>query len=137
MKRMRRWRWGAALMALLMAAGCVETALMTVGAAAALGTYKWIEGTMERDYPKSMEPVWHACLAACRVMGLRVSGEGFGPIESRIDAMQPDGTQVKIQLIARPNMITTVKVRFGVWGNKDYSAYFHRRVSDALGMPPG
>jgi len=137
MKKMRRLQWAAALMALLLTAGCVETALMGVGAAAALGTYKWIEGTMERDYPKSMEPVWHACIATCKTMNLRIGSEGYGPLESRIEAMQPDGTSVKIQLIARPNMITTVKVRFGMWGNQDASAYFHRRLADNLGMPPG
>jgi hypothetical protein len=137
LKNRRRRQMAAALMALLMASGCVETALMTVGAAAALGTYKWMEGTMERDYPRPMDATWHACLAAARTMNLRITGEGYGPTESRIEAAQPDGASVKIQLISRPNMITTVKVRFGVWGDKDLSAYYHRLVTQNLGLPPG
>jgi hypothetical protein len=43
---------------------------------------------------------------------------------------------VKIQLVSRPNQITTVKVRFGLMGNQDASAYFHRRIMVHLGMPP-
>jgi hypothetical protein len=137
MQKMRRLQWAAALMALLLTAGCVETALIGVGAAAALGTYKWIEGTAERDYPRPMDATYHACVAAARTMNLRIGGEGYGPTESRIEAMQPDGGSVKIQLVARPNQITTVKVRFGMWGDKDLSAYFHRQVAQNLGLPPG
>ena len=47
--------------------------------------------------------------------------------------MAPPDTNVKIQLVARPNQITTVKVRFGLMGNVDASAYFHRRDHAAPG----
>jgi len=47
----------------------------------------------------------------------------------------PPDTNVKIQLVSRPNQITTVKVRFGLMGNADASAYFHRRIMVHLGMP--
>jgi hypothetical protein len=43
---------------------------------------------------------------------------------------------VKIQLVSRPNQITTVKVRFGLMGNQDASAYFNRRLMVHLGIPP-
>ena len=46
MQKTWRMKLGAVLLGLLLTAGFVETVLLGVGAAAAIGTYKWIEGTM-------------------------------------------------------------------------------------------
>ncbi len=126
---------GGLLLALLLTAGCVETVLLSAGAAAALGSYKWIEGTMEKDYPRPMPDCFNACLAACKNLNLKIASQAYNPLESKIEAAQPDGTNVKIHLITRPNAITTIKVRFGMMGNVDYSGYFHRRVMHHLGLP--
>jgi hypothetical protein len=135
--REKTWktRLAAVLLGLLFTAGCVETVLLGLGATAAIGTYKWMEGTMEKDYPRPMGDVWKASQAACRDMNLKVASEQYGALESRIEAVAPPDTNVKVQLIARPNNITTVKVRFGLMGNTDYSAYFHRRIMHHLGIP--
>jgi len=120
-------------LSLLILSGCAVT-LLGVGAAAGIGTYKWVEGTMEKDYPRAMQPTYQACMSAASTMGLRVAQQQYGPTESRIEAVQPPDTTVKIQLVARPNNITTVKVRFGFMGNEDQSAYFHRLVMKNLGV---
>ena len=39
------------------------------------------------------------------------------------------------ELLARPNEITTVKIRFGLMGNKDWSAYYHRQIMKILRIP--
>lgn len=127
---------GIILVVLLFAAGCVEMMLISLGGAAAIGSYKWMEGTMEKDYPRSMQDTWNAALAATKDMQLTIQSEQFGPTESKIEAVAPPDTNVKIQLVARPNQITTVKVRFGLMGNQDASAYFHRRILQHLGLPP-
>ena len=135
MQKTWRMRLGAVLLGLVLTAGCVETMLLGLGASAAIGTYKWMEGTMEKDYPKPMGEVWNATLAACKDMNLKISSQQYGALESRIEAVAPPDTNVKIQLVGRPNNITTLKVRFGLMGNVDYSAYFHRRVMHHLGIP--
>jgi len=127
---------GGVLLCLLLFGGCALF-LITTGAALGIGAYQWTEGTMEKDYPRPMQPVWHACLDACKTMQLTVQKESYNPLSSYILAAKPDGTSVDIQMVARPNDITTVKVRFGFMGNKDQSAYFHRRVMANLGMQPG
>jgi hypothetical protein len=133
-----RWkRLGAMLLALTLAAGCVPMVLLGVGGMAAVGTYKWVEGTMEKDYPRPLPEVWKATRAACKDMNLKIQAEQYSSLDSRIEAVAPPDTNVKIQLIARPNNITTVKVRFGLMGNQDYSAYFHRRIMEHLGMAAG
>jgi hypothetical protein len=133
----KNWRLKVAgvLLGLLLTAGCVETVLLGAGAAAAIGTYKWIEGTMEKDYPRPMQETWNATLAAVKDLNLKVATQQYSPMDARIEATQPPDTNVKVQLLARPNQITTVKVRFGMLGNVDASAYFHRRIMHHLGLP--
>jgi hypothetical protein len=125
---------GAVLVALLLAAGCVPMLLMSLGGAAAIGSYKWMEGTMEKDYPRPMQEVWKATLAACKDMKLDIKVQQYGPTEAHIEAVAPPDTSVKIQWVPRPNQITTVKVRFGLMGNQDASAYFNRRILVHLGL---
>ena len=69
-------------------------------------------------------------------MQLKIQTQQYNPTESTMEAVAPPDTNVKIQLVARPNQITTVKVRFGLMGNQDASAYFHRRILEHLGLPP-
>lgn len=132
-----RVRLAGLLVVLLFTAACVETVLIGMGGAAAIGTYKWIEGTMEKDYPRGMTDTWNATLAAAKTLNLRIASQQYGALESKLEAVQPPDTNVKVQLIARPNQITTVKIRFGMLGNADYSAYFHRQIMQNLGVPPG
>jgi Protein of unknown function (DUF3568) len=132
------WRTtvGILLAALLLTAGCLETTLLGVGGMAAVGGYKWMEGTMERDYPRPMPEVWKATLEACKDLQLNIRTQKYSPLESNIEAVAPPGdNSVKIQLIARPNQITTVKFRYGLTGDKDASAYFNRRLQVHLGLP--
>lgn len=115
---------------MVMFGGC----LLAVGAALGIGAYTWVEGTMAKDYPRPMEPTYRACIESCQIMALTVEKETYDPTHSYIQATMKDGTKVNIELIARPNNITTVKVRFGFMGNKDQSAYFHRNVMRNLGI---
>jgi hypothetical protein len=123
-------RVGGILLIVMLLGGC----LLGVGAMLGVGAYQWMEGTMAKDYPRTMEPTYHACVDACKIMKLDIKKESYSPMNSSITAKAPDGTNVYIDLIARPNNITTVKVRFGLMGNKDQSGYFHRNVMKNLGI---
>jgi len=130
-----RLKLGAMLLALTMAAGCVPMILMGVGGAAGIGTYKWIEGTMEKDYPRPMRETYNAALEAAKKLNIKITADQYAPSESRINGLTQDGTTVKVDLIARPNEITTVKIRFGMMGNADWSAYYHRQIMRNLHIP--
>ncbi len=127
-------KWSGRVGGLLLAASLVSGCLMAVGAMVGVGAYQWTEGTMAKDYPRKMEPTYRASVEACKIMKLKIDKESYGPTRSTIAATSTDGTAVNIELIARPNDITTVKVRFGFMGNKDQSAYFHRNVMKYLGI---
>ena len=135
MQRQRRLKLAAVLVATVMAAGCAATLLMGLGGLTALGTYKWVEGTMEKDYPRPMRETFDAAMEAARRLNLRITQEQYTPAESRILASTQDGTDVKVELVSRPNEITTVKIRFGMMGNADWSAYYHRQIMKILQIP--
>jgi hypothetical protein len=128
------YKSGRKAVGLFLLAVMLNGCLMAVGAALGIGAYQWVEGTMVKDYPRPMEPTYQACIAACQTMELTIEKETYDPTHSYIVATMKDGTTVNIELIARPNNITTVKVRFGFMGNKDQSAYFHRNVMRYLGI---
>jgi hypothetical protein len=135
MQRQWRLKLMAVLVAMAMAAGCAATVLMGLGGLAALGTYKWVEGTMEKDYPLPMKETFDAAMQGAKTLQLTISSELYTPSESKILATTQDGTSVKVELIARPNEITTVKIRFGLMGNADWSAYYHRQIMKILHIP--
>ena len=135
MERQRRLKLVAVLVAMTMAAGCAATLLMGVGGLAALGTYKWVEGTMEKDYPRPMQETYNAAMEAAKKLNIKITADQYGPSESRINGSTQDGTAVKVELISRPNEITTVKIRFGMMGNADWSAYYHRQIMKILRIP--
>ena len=73
---------------------------------------------MEKDYPRSLRETFDATMEAARNLNLKISSEQFTPSESKILASTQDGTDVKVELVARPNEITTVKIRFGMMGQR-------------------
>jgi hypothetical protein len=135
MQRQWRLKLVAVLVALAMTGGCAATMLMGVGGLAALGSYKWVEGTMEKDYPKPMQETFNAALEAAKKLNLKITAQQYTPSQSKIEAVTQDGTAVKVDLIARPNEITTVKIRFGMMGNADWSGYYHRQIMKILNIP--
>ena len=66
MQRQWRLKLAAVVVAMAMAAGCAATVFMGLGGLTALGSYKWVEGTMEKDYPRPMQETFNACLEAAR-----------------------------------------------------------------------
>jgi|UniRef100_A0A7V6DQR9 hypothetical protein len=135
---LQKWlcRVAGLILTVLLLGGC----LMGVGAMLGIGAYQWMEGTMTKDYPRKMEPTYQAVLAACKTMNLTIKKQFSGHemlagIETKnIAAVTASGTNVDIKLIPRPNNITSVQVRFGLMGNKDQSAYFHRLIMKNLGI---
>ncbi len=130
-----RLAMGLVATTMLLATGCVPMMLMGLGGAAGIGSYKWMEGTMEKDYPRPMQETYNAAVEAAKQLKLQITSQNYSPTESNIEAVTQDGTKVTVTLIARPNEITTVKIRFGMMGNADWSAYYHRQIMKILNIP--
>ena len=96
MQRQQRLKLAAVLVAMAMLAGCAASLLMGLGGLTTLGTYKWVEGTMEKDYPRPMKETFDAAIEGSRRLNLKISSELFTPSESKILATTQDGTTVKV-----------------------------------------
>ena len=89
--RQKIWRTklGIVLAALLLTAGCAAMVLMGLGGAAAIGSYKWMEGTMEKDYPRPMQETWNATLKACGDLQLKIPVSNITPWNRRSRRWRP------------------------------------------------
>ncbi len=134
---LKQWRLKlvAVVAALTLTAGCAATMLMGLGGLAALGSYKWVEGTMIKDYPRPMQATYNAAVEAAGKLKIKITSQQYSPSESHIKGLTQDGTTVSVDLVERPNEITTVKIRFGFMGNADWSGYYHRQIMKILHIP--
>jgi len=134
---LKQWRLKlvAVVAALTLTAGCAATMLMGLGGLAALGSYKWVEGTMIKDYPRPMQATYNAAVEAAGRLKIKITSQQYSPSESHIKGLTQDGTTVSVDLVERPNEITTVKIRFGFMGNADWSGYYHRQIMKILHIP--
>lgn len=123
------------LLCLLMASSCVETALVGVGATGALAGYKWMEGTLTREYPRSLAEMDQAVQNTCRNLRIKISERRITPTRGTITGVDANGDDVRIDLQAKPNNITSVGVRMGGFmGNREASQMFHDQLAKELGL---
>ncbi|MFP3868298.1 MAG: DUF3568 family protein [Desulfobacteraceae bacterium] len=117
----------------LWASGCWFAAA-SVGAGAGVAGYKWLEGTMIKDYPYPYPYTWEATLVTVEQLRLKTVERKHDPLSGKIEATQADGTLVQIEVVAKPDDITRVGVRFGYLGDRDASVIFHNRLQQELRM---
>ena len=132
----KKWSKGVTgiLLCLTLFTGCLG-ALVGVGASGAMAGYKWIEGTMTMDYPKSVAEMDQAVQQVCKEYRIKITERKMSPTKGTIIGVDPNGEDVKITLDAKPNNITTVGVHVGGFvGNKDASELFHKQLAKDLGL---
>lgn len=120
--------WCAAVV--FLTSGC---AVIGVGAIAGTGagTYFYVNGGLQRDYPSSYDTVWSACekaIAGMRALNVQPFKEiGQGQISAVINA-EP----VRFDVRYKERNITTVTIRVGLFGNKMASRLLHDKISDNI-----
>jgi len=123
------------VLCLVSMAGCMETALVGVGATGALAGYKWMEGTLTREYPRSLPEMDQAVQNTCRNLRIKISERRVTPTKATISGVDANGEDVRINMDARPNNITSVGVRMGGFmGNREASQIFHTQLAKELGL---
>jgi len=134
--RNKKYRgWAGILLCLVLFSGCVETALIGVGATGALAGYKWMEGTLIREYPRSLPEMDQAVQNTCKHFRIKISERRVTPTKATIAGVDANGEDVKINMDAQPNNITAVGVRMGGFmGNREASQIFHNQLAKELGL---
>lgn len=115
--------------------GCLGAALVSVGASGAMAGYKWLEGTLIKDYPRSLAEMDQAVQQVCKEYHIKITQRKVSQTKGTIEGVDPNGEDVAIFLEAKPNQITAVGVRVGGFmGNKEASEMFHKQLAKDLGL---
>ena len=105
------------------------------GASGAMGGYNWLEGTLNREYPRVISELEQPVLKVCQYYQDKITDKNVGPIKGTINGKDQNGEEVKITLEAKPNNITAVSDPGGrLLGNKEASQLFHTQLAKELGL---
>ncbi len=121
---MRNLRRTAGLLAGLMVAvaatggGCVALA---VGAAAGVGTYAYIKGELTDVEEATLDRSYEAAQAAVKDLEFKTKDQAKDAISAHVDAVEADGTEVKIKMESKGEKLTKFYVRVGVFGDESKS----------------
>lgn len=113
--------------------GCV-VAWLGIGAGVGIGTYKYIEGRLERKYPLSYSRAWHATNSALENLRISVSSSQDKGREGEIDAVRKDGKKVSITLEDEGQGVTTISVRVGLLGDRSAAEKIHDEIARVSGI---
>ena len=113
--------------------GCV-LAWVGVGAGVGIGTYKFIEGRLEREYPLSYSRAWDATNAALENLKISISDSKKGSTKGTIDAVRKDGKRVLVSLKDRGQGVTTISVRVGLIGERSLAEQVHDEIARVSGI---
>ncbi len=94
-----------------------------------------MEGTLTRDYPRSLPEMDQAVQNTCKHFRIKISERRVTPTRASITGVDANGDDVRINLEAQPNNITSVGVRMGGFmGNREASEMFHNQLAKELGL---
>ena len=74
--------------------GCLGAALVGVGATGAMAGYKWLEGTLTMDYPKSLPEMDQAVQQVCKEYRIKIIDRKISPTKGTINGVDPNGEEV-------------------------------------------
>ena len=130
MRKNKIWLlWPAAVVFFM--SGCAALVIGGAAAGTGTGTYFYVSGELQTDYPFSFDKVWAACektMADMRALYVEPSREiGKGTISSVIR-----DEKVRFVVTYKAKNQTTVSVRVGLFGNKTASQLLHDKIGDNI-----
>ncbi len=113
--------------------GCAA-ALLAVGAGAGIGTYKYFEGSVSRDYPIAYARAIDAANSALENHQISITNSMDEGTVSKIDAVRKDGTKVSLKLADRGQGVTAISIRVGLLGDTSASEKIHDQIAIVSGI---
>jgi hypothetical protein len=113
--------------------GCVA-AWLVVGAGAGIGTYKYIEGNLARDYPIEYSRAWDATNSALANQQISITNSMDEGTQGKIVAVRRDGTKVTVKLTDKGQGVTKISIRVGQLGDKSESETIHDEIASVSGI---
>ena len=120
-------------MSLMFCWGC-ELALIGLGAGIGAGTYRFIEGRLERQYPVSYATAWDATNTALANLEISISGSLNEGVKGAIEGVTKDGVKVFISLKDMGQKVTSIGIRVGTFGDRAESERIHNEIAKIAGI---
>jgi hypothetical protein len=121
------------LSALFMLSGCAAV-LLGVGAGVGIGTYKYVEGSLSREYPLAFSMAWDATNSALAKLQISTSNSMDEGARGKIEAVRRDGTKVAVLLKDMGQNVTSISVRVGILGDRDAAERIHDEIASVSGI---
>lgn len=112
----------------LLSTGC---AALVVGGAAAVGTYTYVAGQLQRTYNANLDATYQATLAGCEALGLPVQDKIKQLSKASVKVIDGD-RDVWISLTAQSSTTTEVSIRVGYLGDELASRRIHEAIQARL-----
>ena len=111
--------------------GCAP-AVFLAGTATGIGAYKWYQGALLVVYDAPYMQTWDATLKAVEDMELEIRSKKHDLTTGKINARRADEKPVTVSVEYKNAMETEVKIRVGIFGDKDASLVIKERIREAL-----
>ena len=119
---------------LVMTCGCAALVAAIAGAGVGVATYAYVTGDLKIEYPRPYDTVWEATLKALGDLNMTVEEKTKGSLKSKIKARRGSGTAVKIKVKNKGPKLTIVKIRVGLFGDKESSIAIMDAIDNYLGV---
>ncbi len=126
-------RLAALLSVIIFLYGC-ELALIGVGAGLGAGTYRYMEGNLERDYPLAYDLAWNATNIALGNRHISISSSINEGVKGTIEAVRKDGKKIIIKLRDLGQDVTSINVRVGFFGSRNDAEIIHEEIRTVAGL---
>ena len=103
-----------------------------VGAGIGLGTYKYVDGNLERDYLGPMPKVWEATVAALADLKVTTDVQEKDYFGGLIKGIMYHGTKVTVKLKRESDSSKEVGVRVGLFGDRGIPETIHGRIAQVF-----
>jgi hypothetical protein len=121
--------WSAAIV--FLTSGCAPLVVGGAAVGTGTGTYFYVSGEMQCDYPYPFDKVWAACektIADMRAFNVEPRKEiGKGTISSVIR-----DKKVRFVITYKAKNVTTVSIRVGIFGDKTACQLLHDNIAENI-----
>ena len=107
--------------------GCTA-ALVAGGAAAGIGTYKYIKGELESTEKVSLDKAYQATEKAVEDLELTITSKQKDAFDGEVIARRATGKKVTIKLKRQSDSVTQIKIRVGTFGDE----YISKDILDTM-----
>lgn len=114
------------------ATGCLATSGVLAGVATGAAVYIYVTGTLTADFPKPIDDVYRATLAAVTKLQLSVVDHSKDNLSAHILATEAQGGDIRITLVSKEPNVTQVNIRVGILGDGEKSRKIMKTIEDNL-----